>query len=138
MFLWLALATFGVGIILMLLLADKGDFLEVGLFMTIVGAIGSFILVMMILINRVGLDADIKKLQIRHDTIMYQCENEVYKEDIIGKRGLIEDVMEWNQEVTWNKEMRKNPWFGILHTTAYDNFDAIDLEGLLDNQGGGN
>ena len=134
MILWIALALVGVGIILMLL--DKGDSLEVGLFSTIVGWIASFFIFIVFLVNRIGLDADIEKLQVRYDTIMYQCENEVYKDDIIGKRALIEDIMEWNQDVAWNKRMRENPWFGNIHASAYDNFDAIDLEGLLDNQGG--
>lgn len=131
MILFITLAILVVGLILMLM--DTGDSFEVGAFTIIVSGLAIFMLLMVMVCNSIGLDADIEKLQIRYDAIMYQCENDIYKDDLIGKRGLVEDIMEWNQEVTWNKKMRKNFWFGILCSKKYDNFDTIDISHVLDN-----
>ena len=81
-------------------------------------------------VNYIGVDGHIQRMNTRHDMLVYQYENDIYDNDNdLGKRELIEDIQNWNEDLASCKENQDDAWIGIFIPDIYDQFDFIELGG---------
>ena len=93
-------------------------------------AIALLIEIIVLAVNHIGVDGYAQKMNTRHDMLVYQYENDIYDNDNdLGKRELIEDIQNWNEDLASRKENQDNLWIGIFIPDIYDQFDFIELGG---------
>ena len=81
------------------------------------------------LVNNGTVEADTLKLKNRYDTIYYQVSNNMYNNDNeIGKKELIDQIMEWNGDIITRKLYSKSIWLNWFYPIDYDQFELIPLE----------
>ena len=89
-----------------------------------------FIEIIVFGVNYIGVNANIQKMNSKHDMLVYQYENDIYDNDNdLGKRDLFEDICKWNEDLAWHKEAQDDVWIGIFIPDIYDQFDFIELGG---------
>lgn len=115
---------------IILLFIDEGcnrESLGIGTF--IVGLLGvSFSLIVMAF-NYINVDGCIEQMNVRHDMLVYQYENDIYENDNdLGKRELMSDIQNWNEDLARQREGQDDLWIGIYVPNIYDQFEFIELE----------
>lgn len=120
---------FVIGGLIGLLLAFLNDnFIEFGAGIFAIGLMGVVTCGIVIGINHVSVEADIAKLNTRYETLVYQYENDFYENDNdVGKRDLIKDIQEWNENLAYKQDIQRNLWIGIFVPDIYDQFEFIEL-----------
>lgn len=103
----------------------SGPFLVIA----IIGFIVAIIMLMVIIVENTNVDAYIAENQMRYDMLVYQYENDIYNNDNdLGKRDLMEDIQEWNEDLAYYREAQDDFWVGIFHPNVYDQFEFIELK----------
>ena len=88
------------------------------------------IMIIVMCCSYIGIDGYIAKNQVRYETLVYQYENDIYDNDNdLGKKDLMEDIQEWNEDLAWYKENQDDFWIGIFIPNVYDQFEFIELKG---------
>lgn len=96
-------------------------------------ALISLIVTMVMLIDIISrntnVDAYVAENQMRYEMLVYQYENDIYDNDNdLGKRDLMEDIQEWNEDLAYYREAQDDFWVGIFHPNVYDQFEFIELK----------
>ena len=79
-------------------------------------------------VNYIGVDGYIQRMNVRHDMLVYEYENDIYDNDNdLGKRELIEDIQDWNEDLALRKQNQNDAWIGIFIPDIYDQFEFIEL-----------
>lgn len=96
-------------------------------------ALISFIVAIVMLIDIISkntnVDAYVAENQMRYEMLVYQYENDIYDNDNdLGKRDLMEDIQEWNEDLAYYREAQDDFWVGIFHPNVYDQFEFIELK----------
>lgn len=103
----------------------SGPFLVIA----IIGFIVAIIMLIVIIVENTNVDAYIAENQMRYDMLVYQYENDIYDNDNdLGKRDLMEDIQEWNEDLAYYREAQDDFWVGIFHPNVYDQFEFIELK----------
>lgn len=88
-----------------------------------------------LLISTIGLasvyinaDASVAKWETQYESLTYQLENNLYDNDNdIGKKELMDEIREWNEDLAYCKKIQRNFWVGIYYPNVYDNLEFIPL-----------
>lgn len=103
----------------------SGPFLVIA----IIGFIVVIIMLIVIIIENTNVDAYVAENQMRYEMLVYQYENDIYDNDNdLGKRDLMEDIQEWNEDLAYYREAQDDFWVGIFHPNVYDQFEFIELK----------
>ena len=124
-------AILAIGIVICIVSYDRDcDALTViGISASVVGCIAVIISIIVMLCSYTGVDGYIAASNARHDSLVYQYENDIYDNDNdLGKRELIKDIQNWNEDLARYKENQDNFWIGIYIPNIYDQFEFIEFE----------
>ena len=95
---------------------------------SVLAGAATMISIMLLIYNQTGVNGRIEKYNARHEALVYQYENDIYDNDNdLGKRDLMEDIQEWNEDLAWYKENQDDFWIGIYIPNIYDQFEFIEL-----------
>ena len=125
MLFWISLAILVGGIVWMCLTYDNGF----ALFTTGLGVTCVLACLIIMICMLTNIDGYVAENKARYDSLVYQYENDIYDNDNdLGKRELMVDIQEWNEDLAWYREAQDDFWIGIFIPNVYDQFDYISLE----------
>lgn len=94
-------------------------------------AVGVVLLVISVIgfaTSYIGTDASVAKWETQYESLTYQLENNLYDNDNdIGKKELMDEIREWNEDLAYRKAIQRNFWVGIYYPNIYDNLEFIPL-----------
>ena len=103
----------------------SGPFLVIAFLSFIV----SFVMLVVIIVKNTNVDAYVAENQMRYEMLVYQYENDIYDNDNdLGKRDLMEDIQEWNEDLAYYRKAQDDFWVGIFYPNVYDQFEFIELK----------
>ena len=133
MLFWLFVIVMVVGIFLIILdvhFLYKHDLtFDIGMTMVLVGFVAVLVSIIIIFFSHIGLDAKVERSNARYESLVYQYENDIYENDNdLGKKELMDDIQEWNEDLSYYKELQYDFWLGIYCPNIYDQFEKIELK----------
>lgn len=100
-----------------------------GLSTTLTGVLSVVISMIILCCSYTGLDGQIAAYQARYESLTYQYENDIYDNDNdLGKKELMSEIQEWNEDMASHKEIQDDFWIGIYIANIYDQFELIEYE----------
>lgn len=98
-------------------------------FVGTIAALAVIIEVVIFCCNHIGVDGYIAQVNARREMLVYQLENNIYDNDNdLGKRELMVDIQNWNEDLARNREVQDDFWIGVFKPNIYDQFEFIELE----------
>ena len=130
MIFWLVVLSFVVSLGLAIYVEKRfGDYSWLFLVIAFLSFLVSIIMLVVIIVNNTNVDAYVAENQMRYEMLVYQYENDIYDNDNdLGKRDLMEDIQEWNEDLAYYREAQDDFWVGIFHPNVYDQFEFIELK----------
>ena len=133
MLFWLFVIVMVVGILLLILdahfLFDNNLAIDIAMPAAVMGFIAVMVSIVIILFSYIGIDAKVERCNARYESLVYQYENDIYENDNdLGKRELMDDIQEWNEDLSYYKEIQYDFWLGIYYPNIYDQFEKIELK----------
>ena len=105
------------------------DWENLGIIISAIGIFGIIASVVVLAINYIGIDGYIAQMNTRYETLVYQYENDIYDNDNdLGKRELMVDIQNWNEDLSSRRERQRDFWIGIYIPNIYDQFEFIELK----------
>ena len=105
------------------------DLENLGITISVIGIFGIIASVVVLAINYIGIDGYIARMNTRYETLIYQYENDIYDNDNdLGKRELMVDIQNWNEDLSSRRERQRDFWIGIYIPNIYDQFEYIELK----------
>lgn len=105
------------------------DLENLGIAISVIGIFGIIASVVVLAINYIGIDGYIAQMNTRYETLVYQYENDIYDNDNdLGKRELMVDIQNWNEDLSSRRERQRDFWIGIYIPNIYDQFEFIELK----------
>lgn len=105
------------------------DLENLGITISVIGIFGIIASVVVLAINYIGIDGYIARMNTRYETLVYQYENDIYDNDNdLGKRELMVDIQNWNEDLSSRRERQRDFWIGIYVPNIYDQFEFIELK----------
>ena len=112
-----------------LVLVFAFDLDNLGVTISAIGIFGIIASVVILAINYIGIDGYIARMNTRYETLIYQYENDIYDNDNdLGKRELMVDIQNWNEDLSSGREDQRDFWIGIFVPNIYDQFEFIELQ----------
>lgn len=62
-----------------------------------------------------------------YDSLTYQLEHDVYKDDSYGKSELYKQITKWNTDLAEGRILQDNIWIGALVPNYYYDFEFIEF-----------
>lgn len=100
----------------------------VSCFFTIIFGLVFVILSIGMACEYVNIDGRIEEYKTEYNSLVYQYENNIYDNDNdLGKKELMNDILEWNKDLTYMQNAQDDFWIGIFFADIYDQFKTIEL-----------
>lgn len=130
MIFWLVLLSLVVSLGLAVYVEKRfGDYSGLFLVIAFLSFLVSIIMLVVIIVDNTNVDAYVSENQMRYEMLVYQYENDIYDNDNdLGKRDLMEDIQEWNEDLAYHREAQDDFWVGIFYPNVYDQFEFIELK----------
>lgn len=129
MIFWLVVLSVVVFLWLAVYSEKRGGYSWLFIAIALISLIVSIVMLAEIIVENTNVDAYIAENQMRYDMLVYQYENDIYDNDNdLGKRDLMEDIQEWNEDLAYYREAQDDFWVGIFHPNVYDQFEFIELK----------
>ena len=101
----------------------------IGAILASVGIVATAIALVCLIICNTNIDGEIASMEKRYESLVYQYENNVYENDNdLGKRELMEDIQDWNENLASKQAGQDDFWLGIFIPDIYDQFEFIELK----------
>lgn len=101
----------------------------IGVPITVIAGLAVLISLIGIGLEYANLDGRIAELETRREMLVYQYENDIYENDNdLGKRELIKEIQEWNEDLAYQQSAQDDFWVGIYWADIYDQFEPISLD----------
>ena len=131
MIFWITLIAVVVFAVLATVFFDSCDFEWVGLlstFISVIAGIAFVVMLIVVIVNNVGVEASIESNKQRYESLIYQAENNLYENDNdLGKKELVNQIQEWNEDLASGKALQDDFWVGIFYADIYDEFNFIPM-----------
>lgn len=102
---------------------------NIGVVFEIAGWVAVLVSIIMFAGTYIGLDGDIEARKARYESLTYQYENELYdNENDIGKKELMLEIQDWNEDLARHKANQDNFWIGIYIPDIFDQFEFIEYK----------
>lgn len=128
MLFFIFVAIFVIGVLAAIFIVEWSDLHVAAVCMLVAGI---FLLVISAIIfanNHIGTDASVAGWEKQYESLTYQLENNLYDNDNdIGKKELMDEIREWNEDLAYHKEIQRNFWVGIYYPNVYDSLEFIPL-----------
>ena len=106
-----------------------GDYSWLFLVIAFLSFLVAIVMLVVIVVKNTNVDAYVAENQMRYEMLVYQYENDIYDNDNdLGKRDLMEDIQEWNEDLAYYRKAQDDFWVGIFHPNVYDQFEFIELK----------
>lgn len=103
--------------------------LNLGIGLTVISTLVLIIMSIVLACSYIAIDGYIAEKQVRYESLVYQYENDLYDNDNdVGKKELLSEIQDWNEDLARNKALQKNFWVGIFVPNVYDQFEFIELK----------
>lgn len=100
----------------------------VSCFFTIIFGLVFVILSIGMVCENVNIDGRIEEYKTEYNSLVYQYKNNIYDNDNdLGKKELMNDILEWNKNLTYMQNAQDDFWIGIFFADVYDQFKTIEL-----------
>ena len=97
--------------------------------LSVIFVIAAIISIIVLICSHTGLDGMIAENEARYEMLTYQLENDIYDNDNdLGKRELMEDIQEWNEDLAWYQANQDDFWIGIYIPDVFDQFEPVRLD----------
>lgn len=106
-----------------------GDYSWLFLVIAFLSFLVAIVMLVVIVVKNTNVDAYVAENQMRYEMLVYQYENDIYDNDNdLGKRDLMEDIQEWNEDLAYHRKAQDDFWVGIFYPNVYDQFEFIKLK----------
>ena len=94
----------------------------------VIGIITFAISIVILMINYIPAEGEHELLEIKRESLVFQYDRDMYDNDNdIGKKELMDDIQEFNGDVSFGQYMQRDPWIGIYIPNIYDDISLIGL-----------
>lgn len=132
MLLWISFATLIIGVILAIVYHRShryNTFFDISSAICVtVGIFAVAISLGVIGMQYTTVNGDALSMKREYESLVYQYESDLYENYIDnGKRELMVDIQEWNENLAWYKANQRGFWIGPYIPNVYDQFEFIEL-----------
>lgn len=93
----------------------------------VVSGIIMVIMVIFLVCNYIGVNAQVEKSKERYNAITYKVESGACRDEFgLLNKEVIDEIQDWNESITYYKNIQKDFWVGIFVPNVYDQFETID------------
>lgn len=93
-------------------------------------AVSGIIMITMIIVfayNYIGVNAQVEKNKEQYNAITYKVESGACRDEFgLLNKEVIDEIQDWNENITYYKNFQKDFWVGIFVPNVYDQFETID------------
>ena len=102
-------------------------FVSLGVY--VISSIAALVMTIFIIMGNISIRANVPAMRVRYESLVYQYENNLYENDNdVGKKELMKEIQEWNEDLANGKTYQRDFWVGIFVPNVYDEFDFIEVE----------
>ena len=95
-----------------------------------VSVIAALVMSLILILNNIVIRQNVPAYRVRYESLVYQYENNLYENDNdVGKKELMYEIQEWNEDLANGKAYQRDFWVGIFIPNIYDEFDFIEVDG---------
>lgn len=99
-----------------------------GMLLAAAGAVMSAILIIGSAVIQIDAEGTKQRLIADREILVYQLDNKLYEDDILGKKELYNQIQDWNSKVIYNKTMQDNLFIDFMIPDIYTDIEPIDYK----------